>query len=298
LPGDYAQALALLLQVAPEFPGFDGMVFSDYAALYGLHDWDRTLPALRAFTCFISAEFAIRPFINMDHQRILPFLYELAGDPDPAVRRLASEGSRPRLPWAEALPAFKVDPSPILPILEKLKADPSEDVRRSVANNLNDIAKDNPQIVLEIAERWYGESAEVDWVVKHACRTLLKAGDKRAMRLFGFADPAQVQVTKLTFQPAELSIGDDLVFDYELNVQTAEPRLLRLEYAVNFVRLKGKSSRKVFFHRETEFAPGLHTISKKHSFRDLSTRTHYPGDHLFEIIVNGVVKARGSVKLL
>jgi 3-methyladenine DNA glycosylase AlkC len=298
LPDDYAQALDLLLKVAPQFPGFDGMVFSDFVALYGLHDWQHSLPALREFTRTISAEFAIRPFINQDPERALPYLYEWAADPDPAVRRLASEGSRSRLPWAEAIPAFKADPTPILPILEKLKGDPAEDVRRSVANNLNDISKDNPQVVLDLAESWYGETGDVDWVVKHACRTLLKRGDMRAMRLFGFADPAQVQVSSLTFRPAELSIGEDLLFSYELDVQTAEPRLLRLEYAVNFVRSKGKSSRKVFHQREFEFAPGLHTISKKHSFRDLSTRTHYPGEHLFEIIVNGVVKKQGSVRLL
>ena len=298
LPNDYAQALAFLLQVAPHFRGFDGLVFSDYAALYGLHDWERSLPALREFTRTISAEFAIRPFLNQDPARALPYLYELAGDPDPAVRRLASEGSRPRLPWGEALPAFKQDPSPILPILEKLKDDPSEDVRRSVANNLNDIAKDNPQVVLDTAERWYGRSAEVDWVVKHACRTLLKAGNVRAMRLFGFADPAAIQVSDLAFEPERLAIGEDLVFSYALDVQTAEPELLRLEYAVLFIRANGKTSRKVFHQRETEFAPGRHTISKKHSFRDLSTRKHYPGEHGFEIIVNGVVKEQGTATLL
>jgi 3-methyladenine DNA glycosylase AlkC len=298
LTDDYAQTLPALLAVAPAYASFDGMVFSDYVACYGLDDWDRSLPALRELTRYISAEFAIRPFLDADPDRALPYLYQWAADPDPAVRRLASEGSRPRLPWGMALNGFKRDPAPILPILEQLKDDPSEVVRRSVANNLNDIAKDNPDIVLDIAESWYGESEEIDRVVKHACRTLLKRGDIRAMRLFGFGEPGNITVNDLSFTPDVLAIGEDLVVTYELVVKTAAPALLRLEYAVVFAKARGKTSRKVFHQREAEFAPGSHQIRKKHSFRDLSTRKHYPGQHLFEIIVNGIVKGRGSVELL
>jgi 3-methyladenine DNA glycosylase AlkC len=298
LPDDYAQALSILLAVAPNHASFDGMVFSDYVACYGLHDWDLSLPALREMTRTISAEFAIRPFLRDDPQRALAYLYEWAEDSDPGVRRLASEGSRPRLPWGIGLPAFKTDPTPILSILEQLKDDASEDVRRSVANNLNDIAKDNPAIVLDIAERWYGQSEEVDRLVRHACRTLLKAGNLRAMRLFGFAEPADVHIKNLVLDPRELAVGEDIVISYDLEVDTAESLPLRLEYAIIFARSGGKTSRKVFHHRESEFAPGRHAIRKKHSFRDLSTRKHYAGEQGIEIIVNGVVKGRGVVRLL
>jgi 3-methyladenine DNA glycosylase AlkC len=298
LPPDFAEALPILLAVAPGFPDFDGMVFSDYVAVYGLDDWDRSLPALRELTRTISAEFAIRPFLRHDPRRAMPYLVEWAADPDPAVRRLASEGCRPRLPWGMALPAFKRDPAPVLPILEKLKDDPSEDVRRSVANNLNDISKDNPQIVLEVAERWSGDSEEVDRVVKHACRTLLKSGDVRAMRLFGFAEPSAVRISGLAVDPPEPLIGDDIYFSYTLHVEAVAPLLLRLEYIMTFARARGKTSNKVFFLREGEFQPGTQEIRKKHSFRDLSTRKHYPGKHMIEIVVNGVIKSKISLQLL
>ena len=297
LPEEYAETLRLLLAVAPNYPTFDGMVFSDYVGRYGLHDWDLSLPALRELTRYVSAELAIRPFLRHDHRRAMPTLYEWASDADPAVRRLASEGSRPRLPWGMALPAFKRDPSPVLPILERLKDDPSEDVRRSVANNLNDIAKDNPDIVLDLAGRWIGTSEEVDRLVKHACRTLLKAGDVRAMRLFGFADPAAVRVSDLAVRPPDPRIGEDIQFSYTLEVQGTEALLLRLEYIMTFARARGKQSSKVFHHREGEFQPGSHTIRKKHSFRDLSTRNHYPGEHRIEIVINGVIKDRISLQL-
>jgi len=291
VPGDYAAVLELFLEIAPAYTGFDGLVFSDYVAQYGRDDWERSLPALRELTRVVSAEFAIRPFLRQDAQRAVPTLYEWAGDPDPAVRRLASEGSRPRLPWGMALTVFKRDPSPILPILARLRADPSEDVRRSVANNLNDIAKDHPELVLDLAYEWLGESEEVNRLVKHACRTLLKAGDTRAMRLFGFADPAQVQVAGLAVDPPQPSIGDSVFFGYDLLVETERPAQLRLEYALTFARGGERSSRKVFFQREATFEPGRHSVKKKHSFRNLSTRKHYPGAHVLEIIVNGVIMA-------
>jgi 3-methyladenine DNA glycosylase AlkC len=97
------------------------------------------------------------------------YLYTRAEVQNHDVRRLASEGCRPRLPWAMALPQFRKDPSPALPILEKLKNDESDYVRKSVANNLNEISKDHPQLVLDICERWYGQTANTDWLVKHAC---------------------------------------------------------------------------------------------------------------------------------
>ncbi len=292
LPIDYAQALPILLAAAPAYTSFDGMLFSDYVAAYGLDDWDRSLPALRVLTRSMSAEFAIRPFLRDDPERALTYLTAWAQDPDPAVRRLASEGSRPRLPWGIGLPAFKQDPAPILPILEQLKDDPSEDVRRSVANNLNDIAKDNPGIVLDIAERWAGHSEQRDRLVKHACRTLLKQGNLRAMRLFGFAAPDDVRLENLRVVPAEAAIGEEITFSYDLLLETAGPLLLRLEYAIHFMRANGRRTRKVFHHRENSFTPGRHAIKKKQSFRDLSTRKHYPGEHLIEIIVNGVVLQR------
>ena len=294
LPDGYPQALTILEEIAPEFSGFDAMVFPDYVECYGLDDWDLSLPALALFTQYSSSEFAIRPFLAQDPERGMAAMRQWAGDENHHLRRLASEGCRPRLPWAMALPAFKKDPSPILPILEMLKNDNSDYVRRSVANNLNDISKDNPDVTLEICEQWHGHTKHTDWIVKHACRGLLKAGNKRALLLFGFADPTNIAVENLVFNKQTVAIGDEMQFTFDLNVNTTEPCRVRLEYGVDYVKATGKVSRKIFQIKEAEFEPGSHIISKKQSFVDRSTRKHHPGQHQIAVIVNGVEKAKDN----
>lgn len=297
LPPDYSEALAILEKVVPSIHGFDVMVFPDYVEQYGLEHWDRSFSALKFFTLYASGEFAIRPFLKKNPQRALAHMLTWADDQNHHVRRLASEGCRPRLPWAMALPAFKKDPGPIFPILEKLKNDPSESVRRSVANNLNDISKDHPERMLEICERWFGVTEETDQIVKHACRGLLKAGNSRALLLFGLANPAALRVEDLALDKTSLKIGDELHFSFALHVDTDQPRDVRLEYALDFVKAKGQLSRKMFQIRESRLEPGTHSIARKHAFADLSTRRHYPGRHFITIFVNGVEKASDSFLL-
>jgi 3-methyladenine DNA glycosylase AlkC len=298
LPEDYAEALRIVLTIAPSFRGFQSMIFCDYVERYGLDHWDLSLAALETLTKLGSAEFAIRPFLAQDPARGMAQMRAWAENPDPRVRRLASEGCRPRLPWAMALPLFKADPNPILPVLDRLKDDPSDSVRRSVANNLNDISKDHPDLVLDICERWLGHSAERDWIAKHACRTMLKAGNRRAMLLFGFGDPTHVRVEKLTLDTRVLSIGERLGFTFDVCVDSPEACQLRLELAVYYVKARGKHSRKVFQIREDTFAPGCYSLARRHWFRDLSTRKHYPGEHRIAVIVNGVEAAQATFDLV
>jgi len=297
LAKEYPEALEILIEAAPSFGGFDSMVFPDYVECYGLDHWDLSLPALAFFTPLCSSEYAVRPFLDQDGERAMEYLYAWAEDDNHHVRRLASEGCRPRLPWGMALPAFKKDPSPILPLLEKLKDDPSEYVRKSVANNLNEISKDHPELVLDICERWYGHTASTDWIVKHACRTMLKAGNRRAMRLFGFADPTLLSVNSLRLDRETLPIGEDLHFTFDVSVDTDAACKVRLEYVIEYARSGGKTSRKVFQLREVSLQPGSHTFSKRHSFADQSTRKHYPGEHQILLIVNGLQIARASLQL-
>jgi 3-methyladenine DNA glycosylase AlkC len=297
LPKNYPDALEILKKIAPSFKGFDAMVFPDFVECYGLEYWDFSLPALGLFTKCCSSEFAIRTFLAKDPVEGMKFMQTWANDPDPMVRRLASEGCRPRLPWAMALRVFKKDPSPIIPILEKLKNDESEDVRRSVANNLNDISKDNSNLALDICERWYGESENINRLVKHACRDLLKTGNVRAMRLFGFGDPARIKVENLKFSNQKPMIGEEINLFFELKVETDKFAKIRLEYVVYYVKSKGKVSRKVFQIRELNYDPGIYSVNKKHSFLNHSTRKHFPGDHDIAIIVNGVEKVKSSVML-
>ena len=245
IPGDYRAQIEVLNQVAPTVKdGLLGMVFPDFVEQYGLEDYEISVQAMEHFTEYSTAEFAVRPFIEK-YPQMMDQMLAWADHPNEHVRRLASEGCRPRLPWGMALKAFKKDPAPILPILEKLKADDALYVRKSVANNLNDIIKDNPDIVLKTAKRWLKtEHPHTRWIVKHGTRTLLKRGDKRALALFGLADASGLQVSDLSFTKNELTIGEYFHFSFKLHVD--RPRTVRLEYGIYFVKANGSQSRKVF----------------------------------------------------
>jgi 3-methyladenine DNA glycosylase AlkC len=295
LPETYEDTLDILKEAAPHIKGFEALSLPDYVALYGMDDWGLSLPALYHFTKYSTSELAIRPFLDKDPEKVMAFVAKWAEDDNPRVRRLASEGCRPRLPWAMALPKFKKDPSAILPILEKLKDDESEDVRRSVANNLNDISKDNPEVALEICERWYGQSKNTDAIVKHACRTMLKAGDKRALSIFGYSDISTMGVKSFKLEKTKLTIGENVCFSFDLALK--EKSRVRLEYAIFYIKAKGQHSKKVFKITENDYRSGTHTISRKHSLADMSTRKHYPGTHHISIIVNGIEMAEASFEV-
>lgn len=297
LPENYPEAIRILEKISPQFNGFVALSFSDYAECYGLNDWDISMNALAHFTSSCSSEFGVRPFLDQDPNRAIVYFYRWAEDESQHIRRLASEGCRPRLPWGIALQKFKKDPKLIIPVLEKLKNDPEEYVRRSVANNLNDISKDHPDLVLELCEKWKGESPEVDRIIKHACRTMLKAGSKRALMIFGFVNPDQIQVSELTTDKQNLKIGEQLSFSFTLNNQSGKPQKIRIEYRIHYVKSNGKASPKIFQISEGKFPPGKHLISKKQSFTDFSTRKHFAGEHRIEIVVNGEAKAEIFVLL-
>jgi 3-methyladenine DNA glycosylase AlkC len=297
LPADYPAALDILIKVAPSLRGFYPLVCSDYVECYGLEHWDLSMPALAFFTRFGSSEFAVRPFIARDPARAMAILATWSGDPNPQVRRLASEGCRPTLPWGMDLPVFRQDPAPIVPILEKLKDDESEYVRKSVANNLNAISKDHPDLALDIAERWHGHSPRTDWIVRHALRTLLKAGNRRALALFGVAEQGRARVDGLALDRDTLAIGEELRYHFTLHVDGQERCQVRLELAVDYVKSRGQLSRKVFQIREGLFEPGSHVITRQFSFANCSTRRHYPGRHHLTIIVNGAEMATAAVQL-
>ena len=302
LSDDFRSNAESLIHVAQSYrqngkTGFEYMFLPDYIEKHGQNDFSVSMKALAAITETGSAEFAIRPFIKHQETKALKQLIRWAKSKDEHLRRLASEGCRPRLPWAMALPAFKQDPAPILPILEQLKNDESLYVRRSVANNLNDISKDNPDIALDLAERWHGLSEETDWLVKHACRGLLKAGDPRALELFGFASPEALSLKKFKLSTKQINFGDTLEFGFELHSE--QPLgTLRLDYGVDFVKANGSLSRKVFKISELESASNKHVVTKQHKFVPISTRVHYPGTHQLAMIVNGVELASKKFELL
>lgn len=298
LPRDYVEALDVLYLIDEECIGFPYLFFPDFVEVFGRGEehWERSMEALARFTQRSSSEFAVRPFIIEHPERMIPQLLEWADDPDEHVRRLASEGSRPRLPWGQAIERFKKDPSPMLPVLEKLKADPSLYVRKSVANHLNDIAKDHPDLVLSIAGKWLGEHEWTDWIVRHACRTLVKRADPRAMALFGYAahDAAAeslVQAAELKLSETGIAIGGEVKLHYRIQFKdngTTERFKLRVEYGIAFVKSGGKTSLKRFLLSDREFTQGeVIEHMRVHRFADLTTRKHYPGTHVITLWVNG-----------
>ncbi len=279
----YRKAARILGKAARRKQGFHYISLSDYVEVYGQDDLETSIRALRATTLACSSEFAIRPFLINHPDRMITEMRDWATDPDHRIRRLASEGCRPRLPWGVALPALKKDPAPILPTLEQLKDDPVESVRRSVANNLNDISKDNPDIFLQVANRWHGKDAQTDKLLKHAARTLLKRGHPAALKLFG-VDDTKALVRKLRLAQTEVAIGSDLTFEFELKVDS--PTKVRLDFAIYYLRKDGQHSRKVYRISEGSY-DGVTCFTRRRSMKDLSTRTHNPGAHFIALIVNG-----------
>ncbi len=300
LPDDFPIALSILMKVRDKLEeAFEYMFFPDFVEVYGLEDFENSIKGLEAFTSLCSSEFAVRPFIVKYPKRMMVQMEKWAIDDNFHVRRLASEGCRPRLPWAMALPAFKKDPAPILPILEQLKNDETDYVRRSVANNLNDIAKDHPAIVLKIANQWIGQNKNLDWVVKHATRTLLKQGNTTALMLFGFGDPTNFHIQDLEIQDTKVEIGSTTHFSFTLINKEEKTAKVRLEYGIYFMKSNGKQNRKIFQIKEGNFEPNTpYEIKRKQHFKNLTTRKHYKGVHKLAIVVNGVEKAFVEFELM
>ncbi|ALI99924.1 DNA alkylation repair protein [Rufibacter tibetensis] len=275
------------------------MFLPDYVELYGLEEVETSLRAMETTTQFISCEFAIRPFLLRYPAKVMAQMQVWSLHEHHAVRRFASEGCRPRLPWAMALPFLKRDPSPILPILENLKADTFEFVRRSVANNLNDISKDHPALVLQLLSQWKGQSLQTDWVVKHGCRTLLKQGHPEALRHFGYDGDTHLRLQDFQVLTPEVALGKDLQFSFVLKNTSELPQKVRLEYGVYFQKANKTLSRKVFKISERVYAPVEETsITRRQSFKLITTRKYYPGPHRVSLIVNGQEKEIANFTLL
>jgi 3-methyladenine DNA glycosylase AlkC len=298
LPGSFQDKVALLRAYAPNIGhNFVGIWPCEFVARFGLHDPAFSLAALRDLTRFGSAEFAIRPFILRDQPATLAVLQSWAADANEHVRRLASEGSRPRLPWGARLQSLVADPSPTLPILTALRADESLYVRKSVANHLNDICKDHPDIVLDLVSTWDRSNPRTAWIVKHALRTLIKRGHPRALALLGAGKPARVNVT-FSVAPKRLVLGGTLTLDAVISSTAAQTQRLLIDYVVHYARASGKAAEKVFKWTAIDLAPRKSiSLTKRQVIRDFSTRKHHAGTHRIELQINGRRLAECSFRL-
>jgi len=252
---------------------------------------------MERFSQYASCEFVVRPFIIKDEKRMMEQMYRWSKHDNEHVRRLSSEGSRPALPWGVALNSFKQDPSPVLPILTELKTDPSAYVRKSVANNLNDISKTHPELIAKLAKDWYGKHKDTDWIIKHACRTLLKKGNRDVLAIFGFNDVAVVDVSDLALKFPVVKIGEAIEFSFVITAKDASK--VRIEYGIDYVKANGKRNRKIFQISELPMKKNQRKpYTRKHSFEDLSTRKHYPGLHSVTLIINGAERGTLDFELM
>lgn len=287
----YKKQIKILSEISLNYKGLPAFVFPNFVEQFGLNDFTTSIKAMEIFTQQSTAEFAIRPFIEKYPKETMQQMLEWSNHKNEHLRRLSSEGCRPRLPWATPLREFIKDPSPCLPILENLKNDDSEYVRKSVANHLNDISKNHPEIVLNFGNNWYGKSSNTNWIVKHALRTLLKKGDKQALAIFGLNDSSKIEVKNLSLSQQKIKIGDFLFFEFDVINQSIKERSIRLEYKVDYVKANGTSSSKVFQISEFSLkANSSKPFKRKQWFKQLSTRVHYPGIHKITLIINGEEK--------
>jgi 3-methyladenine DNA glycosylase AlkC len=296
MPEDFEKAGAIILaSLAPEddtvnfnsseasdkgLASWAIMPMVDYVGLYGIKHFDLSMTLFKELTKRSSSEFGIRFFLLKEPKRTLSILKKWTRDSNCDVRRLVSEGSRPRLPWAMQLPAFIEDPGPLIPLLEALKDDSEEYVRRSVANNLNDIAKDHPDLVAQLAGRWLkGASKNRERLVRHACRTLIKQGHKETLQALGYNSP-NVKLKIFKILTPRVTFGDALQLEVSLTSTSKSSQPLIIDYAVHHRKANGGTSPKVFKWKTTTLAPAATLTAKKNTQCEKSRHEFIIREHI------------------
>ena len=308
LPGDYKEAIRILINSlgpileSTESFGMGPFLYLPhviFVAEYGVDHFEESMDAQYQLTQRFSAEFSIRTYLEIHQDKTLERLKEWAKDPSPHVRRLVSEGTRTRLPWASRLKEFQRDPSPVIELLELLKDDHELYVRRSVANNLNDIGKDHPDLLVKIAEHWMLDaSPERQWVVKHALRSLVKQGNRGALDVLGYGNADNIEIAGIQITPEQAHRGESVSIAFSLGNKDAIEKRYMVDFRVHYVKANGKTSPKVFKLSTAELQPGEQTrFEKKVSLKEMTTRKHYPGRHAVDALINGRIEPLGFFDL-
>ena len=275
------------------------MPYGFFVAEHGLDHFEASMRMQHALTQRFTAEFSIRPFLMHHPQATLARLHQWASDPSDHVRRLVSEGTRPRLPWAPRLPAFQADPAPVLELLERLKDDRALYVRRSVANNLNDIGKDHPEVLAATTRRWLQDAPpQRSWLVRHALRWAVKQGAPWALDVLGFGHVSAVTLQHPSIVPARPRVGATVTVGFDLYNPTPQPQDVLVDLQVHYVKANGAASAKVFKLKVLQLEAGstVH-LHKKLSLAEMTTRKHHPGVHRVEALLNGTASPLGSFHL-
>ncbi|MBC7841504.1 MAG: DNA alkylation repair protein [Gemmatimonadaceae bacterium] len=301
--GDAVDVLLRTLPVSRESAGgmssFFYLPHTEFVRAHGLPHFADSMRALHALTQVFTGEFAMRPFLAEHTETTLAQLEHWVTDPSEHVRRLVSESTRPRLPWAPRLRAFQKDPTPVLRLLTRLRDDTSLYVRRSVANNLNDIGKDHPALLVATAAEWMIDaSPERRWIIQHALRSSVKKGDAAALAVLGFAGASRLAVVESSFVPARPRMGTKVIATVTIRNPSRSVQRAVVDLRVHFVKANGVGI-KVFKLASVEVAPrATIELRKTISLEDLTTRRHYPGEHNVDVQINGVATSIGSFTVL
>ncbi|MCV2221853.1 DNA alkylation repair protein [Pseudomonas mercuritolerans] len=300
LPLKYEDTLDVLRELAPRLnSGFVSMCLPHYVASYGGHAFDTSMDALKYFTTFGSSEFAIRHFLRSDLERSLEKMHDWTRDENHHVRRLASEGSRPRLPWSFRLEAVQANPQLAAGILDRLKADESLYVRKSVANHLNDVTKVHPGWVLDTVEGWSLNNKHTAWIAKHALRSLIKQGDVRALTVIGAGAKAEVELLDVRVEPAVVRLGEAITLSFVVKSTVGHEQRLVIDYAIDYVKANGGVSGKVFKLKTLGLAGfGTEVVRRNQVIKDFTTRKHFAGRHGVQVMVNGEVLGSAAFEVL
>jgi 3-methyladenine DNA glycosylase AlkC len=309
LPADYAKAVHILLDSLDQPHGRDPSLtlgsflylpHTLFVAQFGLGHFEESMRAQHALTQRFTAEFSIRAFLQQHEAATLARFKQWASDPSEHVRRLVSEGSRPRLPWASRLPSFQKNPAPVLALLELLRDDPALYVRRSVANNLNDIGKDHPDLLATTAKQWLqGASAERRWIVQHALRSAVKRGEPGALAVLGFGKSAEAAVSDARITPRRVVMGEKVNIAFDITNTSRTPQRVLVDFCIHYVKASGKSSAKVFKLKVLDLAPGEKArLAKTVSTAEMTTRKHNAGTHRVEVLLNGQAQPLGAFELV
>ncbi len=300
---DNASISALLIQLAhnnqDEWKSFGFWPIINVFERHFIEDYELAMQAFYAMTHLFTAEFAIRPFIYHYPEDVFKKLSIWVTDESEHIRRLASEGIRTKLPWSEKIAYLNENPQKILAILEKLKDDKSLYVRRSVANNLNDLSKDYPELVLKTLQKWYTQTAEYKWLTKHALRTLIKKGNEKALELIGVNTQFNVMSSRFNLSKNKLFLEEDFIMEITLkNKENKDVRLV-LDYIIHHVKANGQTSPKIFKWKNIYLTAGQELfLQKKHKIYPVTTRKYYNGLHKVDVTLNGQVIATQEFKLI
>lgn len=301
LKHDYPTNLKILMKTMDEeeMNGFELWPFSEYISQFGLDHFDESMKAMYKLTQNFTAEFAIRPYLVKSHHKVFKYFNKWVNDKNVHIRRWISEGLRPLLPWGQKLPLFIMDPTHTIIFLDKLKFDEELYVRKSVANHLNDISKNHPQVVIEVLRMWSKDCPsqhedKIQWITRHALRTLIKKGHPGALKLMGAAE-ALVKVSAFKTDKKKYNLHDHLSFSFTIQSQSSKLQKLIIDYSIDFVKANGKKGKKVFKLKTVELKKNESLdFKKKHSLKPITTMKFYSGVHHLAIQING--KKMGEIE--